>query len=135
MGLTSWPLRKLFVGVLVLLGGAHLARAQSGLLVYVPNQTTNNVRVFRTEAGGGLTPVATIAVGVQPKEAVVRPDQAFAYVANNVGTISVISTSTNTVVQTIAAGAFPWGMAFNPDYNRLYVANRNADTVSVYSVA
>ena len=135
MNFTRWPLRILFVGILVLLAGAHPARAQSGLMVYVPNQSTNNVRVFRTETGGGLTPVATIAVGVQPKEAILRADQAFAYVANNVGTISVISTKTNTVVQTIAAGAFPWGMAFNPDNTRLYAANRNGDTISVYSVA
>jgi fibronectin-binding autotransporter adhesin len=128
-----------FITVLiVLLGSASSARAQAGLLVYVPNQTANNVSVFRTNADGTLTAVTTIAVGVAPAAAIVRADQAFAYVSNSsTDTVSVIDTKTQTVVQTIAAGDGPRGLALNPDNTRLYVANNDtgANSVTVYGVA
>lgn len=141
MGSRHRPLTCLtiFCSIFILvLGSASSAEAQAGLLVYVPNQLTNNVSVFRTNADGTLTAVTTIAVGTSPFGAVVRADQAFAYVSNFVGdSISVIDTRTQAVVQTIAAGDGPRGLALNPDNTRLYVANNNggANSVTVYSVA
>ncbi len=114
------------------------ARAQEGLLLYVPNQTTNNVSVFQTNADGTLSSVSTISVGNGPAQAVVRGDQAFAYVTNNTtGTVSVIDTRTQTVVQTISAGSGPRGLTLSPDGSRLYVANNGAgaNSVTVYGVS
>jgi len=47
---------------LVLLACAD-ARAQEGLLLTVANNTTGNVRIFRTNADGTLTAGGTVAVG------------------------------------------------------------------------
>ncbi len=112
------------------------AHAQSGLLLYTPNSGSNNVSVYTSNADGTLAATSTLAVGNTPVYAVVRGDQAFAYVTNNnANTLSVIDTQTNAVVQTVAAGAGPRGLAVSPDGRLVYVANNTSgtNTVSVFS--
>jgi YVTN family beta-propeller protein len=51
------------------------------------------------------------------------------------GTVSVISTATNTLIKTIEVGLHPTGMALSPRGDRVYVTNANSDTVSAISTA
>jgi YVTN family beta-propeller protein len=58
--------------------------------------------------------------------------QSFVYVANNGdNTVSVISTTTNTVVATVPVGVNPWGLAITPNGAFAYVTNLGDNTVSV----
>ncbi len=50
---------------------------------------------------------------------------------NNSGTVSVISTASNTLIQTVTVGSQPRGIEVTPDNSTVYVANRGSDTVSV----
>jgi YVTN family beta-propeller protein len=88
--------------------------------------------------------VITITVGSGPDHAgntgvAVAPNGGQVYLANVTGTVSVISTATNTVVATITAGANPWGLAMDPAGKHLYVTNYDwlgtgssgANTISV----
>src|SRR5439155_23304489 len=82
--------------------------------------------------------VAGVPVGVQPLQAGISPDGAFAYITNSgwfLGTlgnndVSVISTATNSVVATVPVGRFPVGVAFTPNAALAYVANQNSNDVS-----
>ncbi len=52
------------------------------------------------------------------------------------GTVSVISTATNTVIGSpITVGSHPWGVAVTPDGSKVYVANALSNTVSVIDTA
>ena len=66
----------------------------------------------------------------------VTPDGSTAYVANaTAGTVSVISTATNTVTGTIAVGSLPHFFAITPDGSTGYVDNTGNNSVSVFSTA
>jgi YVTN family beta-propeller protein len=60
--------------------------------------------------------------------------ETFAYIAD-LGGISVINTTTNTVTATIAIGGGQWGVAVNPAGTRVYVTNRLGNNVSVINTA
>jgi YVTN family beta-propeller protein len=78
--------------------------------------------------------LTTVSVGSNPQGIAVRPDGAFAYVANRLGdSISVINTATNAVTATInlPSGAGPGFLAITPDGTRAFVANQFNNTVSV----
>ena len=66
-----------------------------------------------------------------------RPAEAapFAYVANLVGTVSVIDTATNTVVATVTVGVGPVAVAVTPDGTHVYVTDARSNTVSVIRTA
>ena len=51
------------------------------------------------------------------------------------GSVSVISTATNTVTATITVGSDPYGVAVTPDGAYAYVTNANGNTVSVISTS
>ena len=86
-----------------------------------------------------LTSLATIRVGTLynfPVALTLSPDGSHVYVANNTdGTVSVISTATNTVTASIATGSGPEQVAVSPDGSRLYVTNGGSNTVSVINTA
>ena len=67
----------IFTALLLISAQAH---AGPGLLLYVPNLSDGTVSVYRTNADGSLTSAGTIAVGSNTHAAVLRGDQAFAYV-------------------------------------------------------
>ncbi|WP_411883674.1 autotransporter domain-containing protein [Polaromonas sp. YR568] len=123
------------VGAGLAVAGYGGACAQEGLLLYATT-ATNDVSVLRTNADGTLGAVTTINVGAASTHAVVRGDQAFAYVTlNGQDQLKVIDTRTNTVVQTVATGDGPRGVNVSPDGTRVYVANNagGANTLSVFS--
>ncbi len=68
-------------------------------------------------------------VGVNPSALAVTPDGDFVYVANVVGTVSVIQTSDNTVVATVDVGSFPFGVAVVQSAY-VFVANSSSNNVS-----
>jgi YVTN family beta-propeller protein len=62
----------------------------------------------------------------------VTPDGNYVYVSNVFSnTVSVISTSDNTVIETIPVGAMPTGVSVSPDGKYVYVSNYGGSTVSV----
>ena len=111
------------------------ARAQS--YAYVPTHKSNSVSVISTATN---SVIAVVPVGIQPLQAAISPDGAFAYVTNSGwfypnNDVSVISTATNTVVATIPVGRFPIGVAFTPNGAFAYVVNQNSNDVSVINTA
>ena len=124
------------VGVLA----AGSAQAQSGLFYFEPY--SNGVTSYTTNAGATPTLLQTFSSGasVNGFQAVVRGDQAFAYVDYGVSaptqTIQVINTATQAIVQTVTlpSGNNPLFMVFSPSGSTLYVANGTANNVLVYSV-
>jgi len=79
---------------------------------------------------------ATIPVGNGPFGVVVTPDGKYVYVTNqNSGTVSEISTATNTVTATIPVGTDPYGVAVTPNSAYAYIPNEGSDTVSVMSAS
>jgi YVTN family beta-propeller protein len=64
------------------------------------------------------------------------PSGSYAYVVNNfVGTVSVISTATNTVSATVTDGDDPNGVAVTPNGSYAYVANTTGRMVCVIAVS
>ncbi|MGA3059065.1 MAG: YncE family protein [Candidatus Bathyarchaeia archaeon] len=80
---------------------------------------------------------ATIPVGSNPKSVAVTPNGAYAYVTNCYarGSVSVISTATNTVTATVTVGRNPYGVAITPNGAYAYVTNCGNSSVSVISTA
>jgi len=67
---------------------------------------------------------------------VVTPNGEYAYVANyGSGTVSVISTASNTVTATVTVGSKPTGVAVAPNGGYAYVTNAGGTTVSVIGTA
>src|SRR5580704_1041818 len=62
---------------------------------------------------------ATIPVGGSPTWVAANPNTGSVYVANNDGTLSVISGRTNTVTATIPTGGLT-GVAVDPETNTIY---------------
>jgi YVTN family beta-propeller protein len=80
------------------------------------------------------TNTVTAAINVYaPFGVAVTPDGGRVYVANfaSSGTVSAVSTATNTVVATIPVENQPFGVALSPDGGSVYVTNRLSNTVSV----
>ena len=82
---------------------------------------------------------ASVQVGQESSEVAITPDGSYAYVTNlGAGSVSVISTATNTVVATVPQlRAASVGVAITPDSAFAYVANYDANpgTVSVIATA
>jgi YVTN family beta-propeller protein len=61
----------------------------------------------------------------------IAPDGTKVYVANFLGTVTVIHRPGNTVVKAISVGGLPVGVAVTPDGTHVYVANFISNIVSV----
>ena len=90
----------LLVAVFSLFVGVQPAAAASPL-AYVSDLLSAAVLVIDTSTNAV---VARVPVGSFPSGVAITPDGAFAYVANQGGTVSVIETATNTVVATVPLG-------------------------------
>lgn len=102
----------------------------AGTRAYVVNRQGNSVCIVDTSSN---TVVDDVAVGSEPRSAVVTCDGAFVYVANNQGSPSVskIQTSDNTVIGGIDFGSgSPRNMSITPDCSKIYVPLQN-NTVGV----
>lgn len=121
---STLPLRKLYLGLLLISGAITTAEAQTH--VYVTNSCNNTIAVIDTETN---TVVANVAVDRGAVNLAVTPDGARVYVTGV--TVSVIDTKTNAVVANVPVSGF--AVAITPDGARVYVAN--GPTVSIIDTA
>jgi YVTN family beta-propeller protein len=104
--------------------------------LYVTNFASNTVSVIDLNL---LQVIAEIPVGGGPTGMAVTPDVQRVYVANLwSGTVSVISTASNTVETTITIPGYygkgaPFGMAITPDGSQIFVTDLSDGTVRVIS--
>jgi YVTN family beta-propeller protein/predicted outer membrane repeat protein len=97
---------------------------------YVANQGSNNVSVIDLTQNPPAVSPTPIAVGNMPDAAALSADGSRLYVPNfGDGTLSIISTATNTVSQTVAVGSRPTGVV--EVGGSVYVANLLSGTISV----
>ena len=90
---------------------------------YIVGKDGDNVCTFSTSTNAVTTDVA---VGNDPRYAVVSLDGAYVYVSNNGGSVSKINTATNAVTDIPSSGD-PRNMGLSPDGKKLYVGTMNAD--------
>jgi YVTN family beta-propeller protein len=111
--------------------------------VYVSNGTVTNAplsfgSVFVVDTTSN-TILSTINVGSVPIAIAITPDLTKVYVVNQgSSTVSVISTSTNTVIATIAIatpGTAAYNIAITPDGTKAYVTNFSTNTISVINTS
>ncbi|HEX9119450.1 MAG TPA: beta-propeller fold lactonase family protein [Terriglobales bacterium] len=108
----------------------YLASTQFGIM-YVANSGTNSVGVVTNFALQ-----ISIPVGRTPVALVQTPDASLLYSVNQGdGTVSAISTQSNSVVATVPVGSSPVAVAMNSDGKTLYVANQGSGTVSAINTA
>jgi YVTN family beta-propeller protein len=87
--------------------------------------------------------LATISVGMEPRQVTIAPDGKRAYVSLSdpspsppQGAIGVIDTRSNTLVATVAVGILPGGVVVAPDGRHAYVPNiQHGGVVSVIETA
>lgn len=118
-------------------GATFMAFDPTLLRLYVPNTRTNNVTVY-DGSGASLTELGSspLTVGSAPVAAAPLPDGSKVYVVNTgdtsgcnvsvqgtLGTVSVISSSTNTVT-CVTVGQTPVWVAASTDSSRVYVAHQ-----------
>ncbi|MEM3190868.1 MAG: YncE family protein [Candidatus Parvarchaeota archaeon] len=100
--------------------------AASASIIYYANNT------LPTKA---VSPVIANITVSSPRYIAITPNGNYVYVSNYGDTVSVISTSTNSVVSTISVGTYPFGVAITPNGQYVYVANSGGNTVSVISTS
>ena len=104
-------------------------QASAAPFAYMTSTGDNSVLIIDTATN---TVVGAVPVGSTPYGAVVTPDGARVYVANDQSnTVSVIGTWVNTVIATIPVGVNPFGIAMHPSGCCVYVGNRGSNFVSV----
>ncbi|MDX2197795.1 MAG: YncE family protein, partial [Phycisphaerae bacterium] len=104
----------------------------------VVNRETDSVAILEVrDANKNDTAnlLAELAVGDEPRNVALLPDDSTAFVTNTAsGTVSVIALDADngfSVTDDIAVGTEPRGCAVTPNGTRLYVANHTNKTVSV----
>lgn len=101
--------------------------------VYSVDSRGAQVIVFSTD---GKQPVAKIAVGKEPRRAIVSPDGKRVLISNaGDNTLSVIDSGSNKVVKTVKTGTEPRDMAFSPDGKTLAVGLIEDDSVEFFDAA
>jgi YVTN family beta-propeller protein len=122
-------------------GPEGIAITPNGKLAYVSNTGlfgaggTTVSKIDITTHTSSLITVGDLPVGVA-----ITPNGNFVYVANEQdNSVSVISTSDDTIVATITVGVRPFGVAITPNGQFVYVTNSGnflgSDTVSVIATA
>ncbi len=97
-------------------------------MIYYSN---NTLALNKVSGGTGLVIVGSSPIGVA-----ITPNGLYAYVTNQgSNTVSVVSTSSDSVVSTISVGTDPDGIAITPNGQYAYVANYNSNSVSVISTS
>ncbi|MBE5729497.1 YncE family protein [Candidatus Parvarchaeota archaeon] len=97
-------------------------------MIYYSN---NTLALNKVSGGTGLVSVGSVPLGVA-----IAPNGQYAYVVNGgSNSVSVISTSSNSVVSTITVGSGPVGVAITPNGQYAYVTNQYSNTVSVISTS
>ncbi|MEM3846926.1 MAG: YncE family protein [Candidatus Parvarchaeota archaeon] len=105
-------------------------------MIYWENNTLAKKVINATT---GATTTGLISVGSDPDGVAVTPNGQYVYVANvNSNTVSVISTSNDSVFKTIPVGSVPVGVAVTPNGQYVYVTNCGngaSTTVSLISTS
>jgi len=113
----------------VSVGSTPTGVAVGSSTAYVANQSSNSVSVIDLTQSPPVVS-ATIAVGAQPDAAALSTDGSQLFVSNfKDGTLSIISTATNTVTHTVTVGSRPTGVL--EVGGSVYVANLLSGTISV----
>jgi YVTN family beta-propeller protein len=111
-----------------------VAITPNGAFVYVTDAGHPAVYVIQTSTNTAITTISS-GIGTNPFGVAVDPTGSFVYVTNGTpGTeksISVISTSSNTVIASISVGTNPTSVAFQPGAKVAYVTNGGDGTVSI----
>lgn len=120
-------------------GAGNIAITPDGLRAYATTLGLSPVFVIdlssNTEAG------LPIDVGTNPSGIAISPDGRLAYVANqnDLGSVTVIDTATNTVITTTPLDHYPTAIAFTPEGTLAYVTqggiNNGEFTVSMIDTA
>jgi YVTN family beta-propeller protein len=110
-----------------------LAELPNGSKIYAANQGTNKITSINTVDG---SIAAVIPIAGSPVWAVAGGDNIHVYVLTSNGTISVISSLSDTVTSaSTSAGAGANFMLYDKGSNSLYVTNPVADSVSIFDVS
>lgn len=125
----------LLVGAQAVASGANFAVFDPRLLrLYVTSGTSNTVSILNVDL---LSPnylaVTAVPVGANPTSVAVLADGSRAYVANSGnGTVSVISSLSNTVTKTITVGANPGPVVTaSTDSLKVAVLNKGSNSLTV----
>jgi YVTN family beta-propeller protein len=111
-----------------------LTEIPNGKKLYVVNRDSNSVTVVNTVDKSINT---TIPVGISPRWAVARSDNARVYVLAHDGTITTINTTLATdqaIPPSPSVGAGVDSFYYDSRLNRLYIPNPANGTVSIYDV-
>ena len=119
------PVRQIVEGVSVESSPSRATYDPSNGFVYVPDGDSATVSVI-----DGVTPVATIPVGLGLVSAVYDAQDETIYVANS-GSASLTLINNTTVEGTVAVGMFPNYAAYDPADGYVYVPNSDSNNVSV----
>lgn len=121
-----------------------IAALQDGSKAYVASQRDGAVYVLNTTDPTNPTLLTGITTGSHPTGLLFNQSQALLYVANaHSDSISVVSTSTNTVLSTTQFqfgrlhglyGATPIALALSPDGRKLYAAMADLNAIAVADV-
>jgi len=114
----------------------------SGQFVYVANETSNDVSVFRIDAGGVLAAIATVPIteGSTPIRVALDPTGKFAYVANrnsaNVSAFTVEPTGqlTRVMGSPYITGQGPFSVTLDPAGQFAYTADQTSDTITGFTI-
>lgn len=109
-----------------------LAEMPNGTKIYSVNQGDHTVTSINTLDD---SIAARIPFSAAPIWAVASSDSAFIFVLDQLGTISVIDTLSDTVVSTASAGAGANYIFYDGISNRLYVTNGTASNVSIFNIS
>src|SRR5262245_42691666 len=125
------PQWSVLILAVVLIGGSALAQER----VFVTDGAGNTLLIMDTTSMPMITP---IEVGQLPSGVAVRPDGAFAYVANIFsGNVSIINTALESEMGTVPPTPTMAGsdaVAVTPDGTQAYVTNRIANSVWVINL-
>lgn len=109
-----------------------LAETPNGTKIYSVNQGNSTVTSINTQDD---SIASVIHMASPPIWAVASGDSAYIYVLDTGGTISVISTVSDTVVSSLAVGAGSNFIFYDGTFNRLYVTNPTLATLSILDVS
>ena len=113
-----------------------LAVSPDGAKVYVSNYGSNSVSVLNPTAANPL--VTSIAVDSQPFGLALSPDGSLLYAANGPDTVSMITTSNNSVYSVLTFDPQPetqlHSIALSPDGNQIFISDLADRRVRVFTV-
>ena len=121
-----------------------VAALADGSKLYVSSERDGVVYVLNTSDPSNPTLITSISTGANPDGLLLNKAQSLLYVANaGSDTVSVVSTSTDTVLNTVllrpsrlrnAPGATPTGLALSPNGAVLFVSLGDLNAVAVLGV-